>query len=77
MKTVNCELTRDEILIICQALVHLHSSNGEYLQWKKDEFSQEQIPILMKKIVDINDKMHKLTPPHEPTIPQRHYDEMD
>ncbi len=57
---VNCCFTPDELEIICEALNHLHSTNGEYLQWKKDDYSQKQIPIHMRSILELYWKMHKL-----------------
>lgn len=59
-KTVSCCFNKRELEIACEALNHLHSTNGEYLKWKTDSFSQEQIPIHMKNILALYLKINKL-----------------
>ena len=57
---VMCSFSKKELDLIAQSLMHLHNSNGEYLTWKKDEFSQQEIPKEMKRIMEVYDKVHKL-----------------
>lgn len=57
---VMCSFSKKELDLIAQSLMHLHNSNGEYLTWKKDAFSQQEIPKEMKRIMEVYDKVHKL-----------------
>jgi|LakMenE18May11ns_1017448.scaffolds.fasta_scaffold9675279_1 hypothetical protein len=57
---VMCSFSKKELDLIAQSLMHLHNSNGEYLTWKKDEFSQQEIPKEMKRIMKVYGKVHKL-----------------
>lgn len=57
---INCILTKDDLDLISESLMHLYSSNGDYLNWKKDSFSQQEIPKKMNKLKDLYDKIHKL-----------------
>lgn len=57
---VMCSFSKKELDLIAQSLMHLHNSNCEYLTWKKDDFSQQEIPKEMKRIIEVYDKVHKL-----------------
>ena len=51
-----CKCSND-VELVCEALMALHNANGEYLKWKDDEYSQAQIPIKMKKIMDLYNRL--------------------
>ena len=57
---VICSFSVKELDLIAQALNHLHNSNASYLVWKKDEFSQKEIPKEMERIMEVYHKVHKL-----------------
>jgi hypothetical protein len=54
---VVCSFTVEELKLISYALTHLHSTNADYLTWKKDEFSQKEIPKEMGKILKLYHKI--------------------
>lgn len=58
---VMCSFSKKELDLIALSLMHLHNSNCEYLTWKKDEFSQQEIPKEMKRIMEVYDKIHRLS----------------
>ena len=57
---VMCSFTHKELGIISEALTHLHHAKVEYLDWKKDEYSQRVLPIQIKEVVEIIWKVDKL-----------------
>lgn len=57
---VMCSFSKKELSLIAQSLMHLHNSNVGYLDWKKDEFSQREIPKEMERIMQVYHKVHKL-----------------
>ena len=57
---IKAEFSHKEVQILCEALCHLHIANVEYLKWKTDKFSQEQIPIHIQDILELYWKVGKL-----------------
>lgn len=55
---VMCSFSKKELDLVCYALTHLNNTNAEYLTWKKDEFSQKEIPKEMGQIVELLHKVH-------------------
>ena len=57
---VMCSFTHKELSIISEALTHLHHAKVEYLDWKKDEYSQRVLPVQIKEVVEMIWKVDKL-----------------